>query len=482
VDAKNQAAADELTRAVLACSLPAETRLLVAVSGGPDSVALLATVWRAMADQQWEVRAGHVNHTLRGEESEADEHFVRRLCDQLSVPLEVARVETAAEAARRRLGIETAARELRYRELLVMLAAWPGDLLLTAHTADDQAETLVMRLLRGAGLEGLGGVRIRAGQVLRPFLAVRHETVLAALQEMQLGYRLDSSNQDRRFSRNRIRADVLPVLERESPHAVDALTRAAALLQGDAAYLAAETSETCRHLRIAWSDQEVAGDAALWRALHRSLQRSMLRAATTHLTAQGLDAPSIERAADHIEACRQGPMRQVPLASGLMLCCDRDRFVIHRGKRRIGEHPSAVRLVVPGEAPGPGGRLTAEFLSVDELVERDRLIAVCGPLHALCDADQVGAQLMLRTRQPGDRLRPLGMEGSKKLQDILVDRHVPAARRDDIPVVADEQGLLWIPGFALDRRAAVTAATTRVLHLRLTPSPGGYHDRMPRQS
>ncbi len=234
---------DRLIQAVLDCGLPAVCRLQIAVSGGPDSTALLDTAAHIAGEHRpgWQVRAAHINHALRGEASETDEAFVRSLCRDLDVALDVVSVDTRDHARTRHLSIETAAREQRYAALDDLRRAWNGDVTLTGHTADDQTETLLMRLTRGTGLSGLMGVRARNGALVRPFLSVRHETVLAALQSRGLGYRLDSSNLDEQHQRNMIRARLIPVLERVAPQAVAAMARTALLLQADGAYLAEET-------------------------------------------------------------------------------------------------------------------------------------------------------------------------------------------------------------------------------------------------
>lgn len=213
--------------------LPRGSRVVVALSGGADSVALLVALAEAATRLGIEVVAGHYNHRLRGPEADADETFVRCLCARLRVPLAVERAAGVLAGA----GIEAAARRERYAFLRRAAAALDAQYIATAHTLDDQAETVLMRLLRGSGAAGLSAIRPRRGCVIRPLMHCSRVSVLDYLEARGCEFRVDATNADRRFLRNRVRHDVLPVLDAINPRVRAALARTAATLQAESAYL-----------------------------------------------------------------------------------------------------------------------------------------------------------------------------------------------------------------------------------------------------
>lgn len=463
---------DPLTLAVLTgmkrAGVSAGARILVAVSGGPDSVALLSAL-RDLAsdpDRHWRLRVGHVNHELRGEESETDAEFVLLLARRLGLEVEAVRVDTAAHAAQRRLTLEAAGRELRYAALDSMLERWPGDVIATGHTQDDQAETLLLRLLRGTGLIGLGAMRWRSGAIVRPLLDVRRETILAALQARGQGYRVDSSNLHVQHQRNRVREDVLPRLEAIQPRTVELVARTASLLQSDGEYLLREALEALQMLDLEETVDGVSASQGVWRAMHPALRSMTLRLLLGRLAGRLQDVEESHIA--RLEAMLGRPgitSLECQLPHGINAYVEGGRFLLRRGGRRAHTPAASVELHIPGRTEWTGGVLTATHLSASDLAVSARLLAVCGPLHALCDEDALGGRLIVRAWRPGDRMRPLGMNGSRKLQDIFGDRKIPRAHRGRIPVIENGGFIVWIPGVVLDERVAIRGWTSRAVHL-----------------
>lgn len=439
-------------------------RILVAVSGGPDSVALL----RALQAAGHAVAVGHVNHMLRGEDADADEQFVGTLAENLNVPFFLARVDTGAEAARSRQSLETAARTLRYDALEDMRKKWRGDVIATGHTDDDQAETVLFRLIRGSGARGLSAMSSQHDGVIRPFLGVTRKTVLAALGEWEQTYRVDASNAGREHARNRIRHDLMPILRQFNPRIVDVLSRTAALLGRDADYIESEAERACGLLVRRSGAGEVTIARAPWASLHPALAASLARQLIRLVTG---DVDDIDER--HITAMVRAVVGEgeqtVELPRGLRLAVDESRAVLQVGPGVPAPGVSEARVPVPGIAETNAGTLSACLLEHVDAADLGRLLAVIGPLHALCDADAVGTEVRLRSRCPGDRVEPLGAPGSRKLQDVFVDAHVPREKRDAVPVVENGSHIVWVPGHVVDRRVALSAATTRILHLTWRP-------------
>lgn len=466
--------ADPLLRAVLSAGIPARSRLVVAVSGGPDSVALLDALQRARvgAATGWELMVAHINHGLRPGDAEADAEFVCRLAEDMKLPVEVLTVDTERIASERHMSLETTARELRYDGLHRIMDAWRGDLMLVGHTADDQAETLLMHLMRGSGLDGLAGMRIRRERIVRPFLSLSRETILTAAQRQGLPFRLDASNADPRFTRNRIRYEVMPSLRQFARDASARLATAASLasLDVDLLHQEAQAAEDC--LRFADSAGTPWLSLSAWRTLHPALRGRVLRAAlrSLHGHVTEIDALTVARLASTLLRAGDRYEGVLDVKGDIVLDIRGGFFRVVSTRPELSPPLSTHTLDVPGEANTESGRLSVASLERDA-AGIPRALTVCGPLHALCDADVVGNRLTVRARRPGDRVHPLGMTGSRKLQDVLVDRRAPRRLRDRIPVIENETQIVWIPGYVLDNRVVIRDGTQRIAHLTWVPNP-----------
>jgi len=465
-------ARETLERALLSSQIEAGSRILAAVSGGPDSVALLRSLADLAPGRSWALCVGHVHHGLRGKEADRDETFVRDLANALGLHCEVRRVDTPTYARERRLSPEAAARELRYDALREMLGSWSVEVLATAHTQDDQAETLMLNLLRGSGLDGLGAMPVRHGELLRPFLTVSRQTMREALMEWNQPYRIDSSNTDVRYRRNALRATVMPQLETIQPRAPQVLARAASLLSADADFAADEVTRLLPLLEVRIAPAEISASLPVWAALHPALQRHVLRRLVRTLLdhRRDFDADHIEIMVEALQVAAHSKVELVDrFPHHVALLSDNQRFRLQLGGQR--KQPEAYRAIlsVPGSTQIPPGLLSAHYLDEISTQDVNRWLTVCGPHHALCDASLIPAQLLVRSRLPGDRIAPLGMSGHRKLQDLFVDRKVPEAQRHQIPIIEDGDQIVWVPGVATGRAARVTKQTTRVAHLRFQP-------------
>lgn len=439
-------------------------RILVAVSGGPDSVALL----RALVVVGRDLAVAHVNHGLRGEESDGDEAFVRALAAELGVPAMLRRVDTRAEAARE-ASLEAVARRLRYRALADMRAVWSGDLVATGHTEDDQAETVLLNLLRGSGLSGLTGMDAGRTRLIRPFLSVSRATVLQALEEWEQPYRVDSSNADRRFTRNRLRAEVMPALQQLNPRAITTLARSARILRGDADFIDAEADRAITSLGATVERGSASISRAGWAALHPALAAAVGRRLIRMILGDVFDIDGRHTAA-MVEAVRRGEPMSIQLPRNLNLGVGNLLATMRVGPAPRVTSPAPVTLQVPGSVDTETGTLAAVRLGDITGADVGRLLTVAGPFHALCDAEAAGEHLFIRSRRPGDRIKPSGSNGTRKVQDVMVDARVPRADRDRIPIVANDSHIVWIPGLMLDRRAAATPDTAHILHLVWKPN------------
>jgi tRNA(Ile)-lysidine synthase len=458
-----------LDRAVGALNLPPGAQIVVAVSGGADSVALLLALSRVASARQWGLLVAHVEHGLRGEASLLDAAFVRDLAERLGLPYEESSVDVLRVARDHGLSEEAAARDLRYRELDDMLRRWHGDVIATGHTLNDQAETFLLHLLRGAGLAGLAGMRSRSGSIVRPLLGVDRETVLRALQEDRQGYRVDSTNEDERHMRVRVRRRTLPALKDVQPRVEDVLARAARLVADDAALLADEARQTLELAALRRDACEIVLSRAAVGAMHPALRRALLREAVLAVRGSLIDVTErqIVSLAAHTCGNRSAPLE---LPAGLHVESSPDMVRIATGKTVALEAPRDVELVVPGTISWAGGNLkvTVEPRPDDDAL--DRLLAVIGPCHALLDAERLEGSPIVGSRRPGDRIRKLGASGSSTLKKLFIDTGVPRFERALTPIVRDAAGPLWVVGVAIDERVAITAKTRRIAHLCYRPA------------
>jgi len=465
-------AGEKLLRAIYEMQLPAISKLVVAVSGGSDSVALLWALWRVRVAglHGLDLVVAHINHQLRDLESEVDEQFVRSLAQGWDMPILVDRIDTVAYAREHRLSIETAAREVRYRALDQMRMASDATAVVAAHTIDDQAETVIMHLARGTGLAGLAGMRPRNGLLLRPFLGIKHKTVLDALDEAGLVYRRDESNSSREHTRNRLRMDVMPPLENTFPGATENIARTATLMRDDADFMSKEMRLLYRYLDVRRSGSTISFDEHVWRSIHRALQSHVLRDLLSQIvrTPDGLRAAHLRHLMSWLgTASNAGLHSQLP--GELQARILEGRIVLSRHiETAVRAHPT-VELPVPGSVALPDHGITLVAEVVPPEADLTALIGVCGRSHAMCDAAALGNALLVRSRQPGDRIRPLGGAGTSKVQDVLVDRKIRVEGRDNVVIVTNHDHIVWVTGVVQDDRTRITAETKRVVRLSARP-------------
>jgi tRNA(Ile)-lysidine synthase len=475
-------------------------RLVVAVSGGGDSLcllgALLALQKRGHRLAPGELIMAHLDHGLRGKESQADARYVERLASDLGLPRVIERIEVAPGAFS-----EEGARKMRYAFLRRVAVEHDAERIVTGHTRDDQAETILLHWLRGGGLAGLRGMAPLHDGIARPLLDVTHAQTLAYCAAVGWQPREDSSNRDPRFLRNRIRHELLPLLATYNPGIRDLLIRNGELLAEVDAYLEAQAQR-------AWADvaDETTADAI---RLRREPLRDLAPAIRHRLyrdAAREMVGPDSILEARHIAAIdkqladgRTGTV--LNLVGGVNTWLEYDMLVFQKkGKnsrepsweyinkyRELRQHPSW-RLSVPGvvEMPELGWRIRAwriagvpgsedtgeqppapelpAFTHADRPAELGR-----AETRVYLDAAATGEHLTIRAWRPGDRFRPLGLDGAKKVQDYFTDAKAPRALRERIPLVFNANHLVWLAGLRIDDRVRITPTTQTVIALQLEP-------------
>lgn len=386
-------------------------RVVCAVSGGADSVALLIAMYLLKDKLGISLAAAHFNHQLRGAESDADETFVKELCARYGIELHLG----SGRIVPGKKGLEAAARDARY----AFLKSIPGKIA-TAHTADDNAETVLLHLVRGTGLKGLGAISPVNGSLIRPMLDITRQEVLLFLREYHLGYVTDSSNDTDQFLRNRLRHHVMPLLKQENPRLAENLSAMALRLRED--------ERTLSML----AQTERLPDVPALRQMPSGLRSRTLSAFLERCGVPEPEAEHISLAENLVFSDKPSAKAQFP--GGITICRNYDRLE----KSQVQWILETVALPCPGTVELP----------------RLGLRVHCEPAQQLSDTPDcftvsVAGRLYLRARQPGDSIRCHG--GKKSLKKLFIDSKIPAAQRGHIPVLVDDDGILGVYGFGANR-------------------------------
>ena len=418
-------------------------QIVVACSGGPDSTALTLGLSQLLA-RDTPIGAAHFNHRARGPEPDADEHFVLEFCALLGIPLPVERAPTQSDGIS-----EAPARELRYRFLQRAAGELGAPFVAVAHTADDQAETVLLRISRGTGLHGLAAMpysrAIAEGSqvsVIRPLLDATRAEVTEFLEQRGITARLDSSNTDDRYARNRIRHHVLPALKEINPAVVQAITRLAKIAREHDDFIEAEAEDAVRHFSLPNLDGI--------QALPIPISVRLLTKMHSQVAAQGAQLEQ-----HHIEAALQLMARdsaaELHLPGNVVLTHRAGATTLTRREcpdNTVAAPIEEVTLPIPGSVDlSNGSSMTADVVTPPEsFADAPRR----GQCYAYVARDIAsGGRVLVRARVPGDRYVPLGMSHEIKVQDLMVDGKVPRERRDSTPIVVapDAGRIAWVVGF-----------------------------------
>jgi tRNA(Ile)-lysidine synthase len=441
--------------------------LLVGVSGGADSVCLLHVLNQLKGTLEVELHVAHLNHTLRGTDSDDDANYVSELASHLNVSATVERVDVEAYGQGRRLSVEEAAREVRYTFFAKLARDIGADRVALGHTRDDQIETILMNLLRGTGLTGLRGMLPSTElymadnqmlKVIRPLLDVTRKDVEKYCSELDLDPRVDLSNLSLEHTRNRIRHKLIPALRIYNRNVDMALIRTAEAAVDAIELLDREVSEVWEQV-ITNQPNGLLIDSGALLSCHPSIQRHLLRRAVLNVLGDLVDVQAVH-IDKMIEALSKPAGRRIVLPRGIYLSVGYRTCLLSNGTLDSCPLPSMEgqhRLMVPGDILIPGWRVRTSIGS--HSAEQGRGFEACLDLAA------AGKDLVLRTRRPGDRFQPLGMKGTKSLQDFMVDAKIPQSWRGRVPLVCSPEAIVWVAGWRISEGVKVTNETKRVLRI-----------------
>jgi len=449
--------------------LSRQQKLVVAVSGGPDSVCLLHILINLKKELGMELHVAHLNHQLRGAEADADAQYVAELAHSLDIPATIEQRDVQAYRVRQRTSLEEAGREVRYTFLAQVAESIGADRAAVGHTTDDHVETILMHLIRGTGTRGLRGLQPlsqwqssgKSLTVIRPLLEISRDETTAYCDRHQLMPRTDASNLSLSPLRNRIRHQLMPLLQSYNPQVAEALLRTARTAGDDLAFLDEEVAGLWG--KVAQKQEStIVLDKEMFFELPAALKRHLLRTSIETLLGNLKDIET-----RHIEEIMgvldKSAGKRISLPEGLIFAIEYDRYLLGSDPAALSPFPvleTAPPLKIPGKTRLPGWQVEATIIDREE-----QSAAKNNDFTAHFDFDKAGNRLMVRRRQPADRFQPLGMSQTKKLNEFMIDAKIPHAWRQRVPLVCSPNHILWVVGWRIDDRAKVTEETKRILCL-----------------
>jgi tRNA(Ile)-lysidine synthase len=434
-------------------------RIVLAVSGGPDSIALLQLFLECREELQVDLIVAHMNHGLRGAEAARDAERVEEIARSERLPFALSSVDL--KKGSRGESPEALARTARYAFLRQVAAEYRAQKVATAHTLDDQVETVLMRFFREGGRGGLGGIpRVREGFFIRPLLEIPKDQILSYLERQGCSYGVDSTNRDLRYPRNRVRHCVIPMLLKEvNPNLKDRLARLGRVLRLEDEYLDRVAQEFLRSLIFPDGTLDLKGLGSVPEALRARVFRDWM-------------GPHVWCGLVHLDAMLElvsgtDPNGSLSLPGGITFLSEQGRGALSKKPR--GPRPENYEYVLE-----PGKEMRIERIGARILTE----ISPCAgmgesfqakdPFTEFFDLDEISGPILLRNRRPGDRIQPLGMRGHKLVSDLFIDKRVPREIRERVPLVLWGEEVRWVPGCARAGSALLRNETKTVLRLTLS--------------
>jgi len=438
-------------------------RLVVGVSAGADSMVLLHVLNTYRQTFNLSLIIAYVNHGLRPKESEEEAEFVQKECDRLQLTFECGTFNVREFQNVSGFSVQEAARRLRFHFFNQLLQKYEAQKIALGHHADDQVETVLLRLMRGAGLQGLKGILpVREGRVIRPLLEVwRHEIETFAFQH-SIPFLTDASNLKKDYLRNRLRLHLIPLLEKEyQPNVKQVLLRTSAILREENDYLEREAEKVYRNMVGAEGEARTFQYAA-YRSLHPALQWRVLQKTLGDLYGEereDLEVPQIFK-----KLQQSSPSFQLELPLGI--CMEKRYNTVHLVRKRVEAIPPfEIELNSPGRTIIK--EIRREVVIEEMSVKEQDLIPKTSPDTAFLDYQALQFPLRIRNFRPGDRFQPLGVKGNQKLKEFFIDHKVPRFERPRIPLLISGEKIVWVIGYRIDECARIGNKTKKILKVKV---------------
>jgi len=447
-------------------------KVIVALSGGPDSMCLVHILKKLQERYNIKLYAAHVNHCLRGAEADADEEYVRGFCKNANIDFYSKRIDINELARITNTSTETAGREARYAFFNELKEKLGANLIALAHNANDQAETILMRIIRGTGMEGLRGIRpVRDGIYIRPILILTREEIEEYCRINKLNPRIDKSNFEKIYNRNKIRLELIPYLQENfNKDILNTVNRLSEIISKDQDYLE-EVAEKKYKEYCSIIGEKIGLDQQLINE-HEAIVTRVIRRALKDIKG---DLKNIElvHINEIMELFSMGTGKMITLPEGIIaekvyteiyfykkkgnnLSNELKDEIIIFDKEKF-QQPSIVKAI-----DGMNVKISLRIVTKDEVVDFSQ-----DPYKKYFDYDKINRYISIRTRQEGDRFTPYGMKGSKKLKDLFIDLKIPKEERNTLPLVCFDKEIAWIVGYRVSNKYIVTKNTNYILEIKI---------------
>jgi len=444
-------------------------KILVGVSGGPDSVCLLHILDRCRKEMALSLHIVHINHGIRKRESKREEKFVTLLAGRMGLPITVKSINVPSYARKKKLTVEEAARDMRYRVLERLAGRLNAKKIALGHTASDQVETVLMHLLRGSGPQGLSGIpplrKLGRAEIVRPLIEISREEISGYLKENNLKFCLDSSNRKTEYFRNKIRLKLLPLLRKNYNRNIEgALLRLSEILKEENAYWE-RVVERVLHEVVSWKSGKILVDFKRFLRYNVVVQRRVLY----RLFSGIVSLYQIETIRNLARKSSQG--KRIYLGNRFSVRKEGDFLIFSSSpERKLKEFNYPIR--VPGKNEIDGLNLTLNTRIVDFRPVSDGNVNI-----VYFDIDKIDSRkLIMRNRREGDRFKPFGLRGTKKLSDFFIDRKIPRRLRDRVPLLVDGNDILWVVGIRRADKARITEDTRKILEVQVIREKKSFGD------
>lgn len=441
-------------------------RVIVALSGGPDSVCLIHILSKISKEYGFTIYAAHFNHQIRGLAAHRDALYSMELCDSLGIRCFLKSVDVPSYAKEKKLTMEEAARILRYEMLFQLKKETGSDKIAVAHNLDDQAETVMMRIMRGTGLNGLKGMDYRRPDgIIRPLMDVLKADIEKYCKDNQLEPRIDHTNLEDEYTRNKIRIHLLPYIEKEyASNIKEILSRMANSLREDSQYIESTADEIYERVSSVIDRDTVRIDLDLIESEDISITKRILRNAYRQIEGSynGLETVHLDGILDLIQSPRKEA--RINLPKGII--ADRKASYLYITRNEIKTELIEYEIEIPINSSiiieELGIKVEAQKISK----EKSKLFST-GNCTKSFDVEKISGKLTIRNRRNGDKIKPLGLGGTKKVKDILIDSKVPLEKRNSVPVICDEEKILWLAGYCMSDEAKISDSTKDVVRISI---------------
>lgn len=436
-------------------------KVVVAVSGGVDSTALLDILDSLKGKLQIKLFVAHLNHKIRKGQSDLDEAFVKSLAKKYNFPCTAEEFDVPQFAKKNKMNLEDAARRIRYEFLSRVAAKYGAGKIALAHTADDNIETFLMRLIRGAGLKGLESIPAVRGNIIRPMIELLREDIQQYLKSRKIKPRIDLTNLDTKYLRNRVRHDLLPALKSYNRNIKEVLLRTIHAVSDDQSFIEHESGKSLAGAKVFMGSGEIRLDVNKLLRFKHSIQAGAVRLAIEHVKQDLIDVTFV-----HIEDILKiiTKKRAELVLPGVHVLVNKGVLIISNSKPLKAESkPFMHKLEIPGKTNIDEAGIIIESDILDHVSPRQ--LRMKDPYQAYLDYDKIGKPLIVRSKQKGDVFSPLGLKGRKKLQDIFIDEKVDLEHRDKVPLLDDGKNIVWVVGYRVSERTKVTPGTKKIVRL-----------------